>query len=83
MFSLVVLVLAVASAGAHSFSPVRRHHVPRTLPPKGWQTGYLEDYNKYHTRYEVRASSLHHLASPRLIIAAGNWVREQARHHIL
>ncbi|KAJ6547621.1 hypothetical protein B0H19DRAFT_276762 [Mycena capillaripes] len=50
MFSFAVLVLAAASANAHSFSRVRRHHVPRTQPV-GWATGYLEVYEVYHERY--------------------------------
>ncbi|KAJ6596953.1 plant expansin [Mycena vulgaris] len=54
MFSLAsstVLALVLASASAHSFSRVRRHHVPRTQPPVGWATGYLEIYDTYHERY--------------------------------
>ncbi|KAJ6496733.1 hypothetical protein C8R47DRAFT_1011087 [Mycena vitilis] len=51
MFSFAVLALAAASANAHSFSHVRRHHVPRTLAPAGWATSYLETYDAYHSRY--------------------------------
>ncbi|KAJ7709847.1 hypothetical protein B0H17DRAFT_1190999 [Mycena rosella] len=55
MFSLAsstVLALALASSAtaAHSFSHLRRHHVPRAQPA-GWVTGYLEVYDTYHTRY--------------------------------
>ncbi|KAJ7109436.1 RlpA-like double-psi beta-barrel-protein domain-containing protein-containing protein [Mycena epipterygia] len=46
-----VLALAVASVSAHSISHVRRHHVSRSQAPAGWATGYLEDYDTYHTRY--------------------------------
>ncbi|KAK7020566.1 hypothetical protein R3P38DRAFT_3272555 [Favolaschia claudopus] len=49
MFSLAVLALAV-SAQAHSISRVHRH-VPRSQPPAGWATSYLENYDVYHTRY--------------------------------
>ncbi|KAJ7685242.1 hypothetical protein DFH06DRAFT_1157930 [Mycena polygramma] len=51
MFSFAVLALAAASANAHSFSHVRRHHVPRSLAPAGWATSYLETYDAYHSRY--------------------------------
>ncbi|KAJ7940580.1 RlpA-like double-psi beta-barrel-protein domain-containing protein-containing protein [Mycena leptocephala] len=51
MLSFVVLALAAASASAHSFSHLRRHHVPRTQPPAGWATNYLEVYDVYHERY--------------------------------
>ncbi|KAJ7449868.1 RlpA-like double-psi beta-barrel-protein domain-containing protein-containing protein [Mycena latifolia] len=48
-----VLALAVASVSAsgHTFSRLRRHHVPRAEPPAGWATGYLEVYDVYHERY--------------------------------
>jgi hypothetical protein len=53
MFSFAVLALAAASASAHSISHFRRHHVPRTQPPAGWATSYLEVYDVYHTRYQA------------------------------
>ncbi|KAJ6502493.1 RlpA-like double-psi beta-barrel-protein domain-containing protein-containing protein [Mycena sanguinolenta] len=60
MFSFAVLALAAASAGAHSISHVRRHHVPRQQPPAGWATGYLEPYNTYHERYlEIGCENKH------------------------
>ncbi|KAF7363496.1 Barwin-like endoglucanase [Mycena sanguinolenta] len=63
MFSFAVLALAAASAGAHSISHVRRHHVPRTQPqqpPAGWATGYLEPYDTYHERYlEIGCENKH------------------------
>ncbi|KAJ7172421.1 RlpA-like double-psi beta-barrel-protein domain-containing protein-containing protein [Mycena filopes] len=49
--SAAVLALTVAGVSAHSFSHLRRHHVPRQVPPAGWATSYLEPYTDYHTRY--------------------------------
>jgi hypothetical protein len=59
MFSLAsstILALALTSsvaASSNSFARLSRHHnlVARTTPPKGWATGYLENYQVYHERY--------------------------------
>ncbi|THU89531.1 barwin-like endoglucanase [Dendrothele bispora CBS 962.96] len=34
--------------------------VPRTNPPPGWATGYLEDYQVYHTRYLALGCQFQH-----------------------
>jgi len=47
MFAILPLA-AVALAATASVSGLV---IPRKAPPKGWATGYLEDYNVYHTRY--------------------------------
>jgi len=52
MLSLLTVALAAVSVSAHSMQVGRRHHaVARATPPPGYATGYLEDYNTYHTRY--------------------------------
>ncbi|KAJ7063360.1 Non-catalytic module family EXPN protein [Mycena amicta] len=67
MFSLAsctVLALAITSSSAHSMSQFRRHlHVARASAPAGWDTGYLEDYYGYHSRYMAIGCENHHNTS--------------------